>query len=147
MWRSTCRLGTYRAIVLKAGIFLGTTLGDCPLSLQRSRFQRLKFWPPASFPKESRRDRITALKAGRAEGARIPVDLVTASASGLDPHISPAAAEFQVPRVADARGMTEDSVRELVRQNTEGRQFGMLGEPRVNVLRLNLALDEQPHRK
>ncbi len=72
----------------------------------------------------------------------IPVDLVTSSGSGLDPHISPAAAEFQVPRIARERRMEEDQVRKLVRKHTEGRQFGILGEPRVNVLGLNLELDE-----
>lgn len=72
----------------------------------------------------------------------IPIDMVTTSASGFDPEISPAAAEFQLPRVAKERGMAVDQLRALVKKHTEGRQFGFLGEPRVNVLELNLALDE-----
>lgn len=75
-------------------------------------------------------------------GKPVPVDLITTSGSGLDPHISPAAAEFQIPRVARERNMSEDELREIVSAHTEGRQFGFLGEPRVNVLELNLALDE-----
>lgn len=76
-------------------------------------------------------------------GRPVPVDLVTTSGSGLDPHLSPAAAEFQIPRVARERGMSEDDVHRVVTEFTEGRQFGFLGEPRVNVLLLNLALDER----
>jgi K+-transporting ATPase ATPase C chain len=86
--------------------------------------------------------RIAALRAADPQATGlVPVDLVTASASGLDPDISPAAADYQVRRVARVRGLSEQSVRQLVRQRTTGRQFGILGEPRVNVLELNLRLD------
>ena len=76
-------------------------------------------------------------------GKQVPIDLVTTSGSGLDPHISPAAAEFQIPRVARERGMSEEELRQIVAARTEGRQFGFLGEPRVNVLELNIDLDSR----
>lgn len=88
------------------------------------------------------RARVEAIRAAHPDHTKsVPVDLVTASASGLDPHISPAAAEYQVGRVAKARNLSEDKLRELILSNTEGRSLGVLGESRVNVLRLNLALD------
>ena len=91
---------------------------------------------------EAVRARMAALRAADPDNrAGVPADLVSASASGLDPHISPAGAQFQLPRVARARGLPEERVRRLVAEHTQERQFGVLGEPRVHVLRLNLALD------
>jgi K+-transporting ATPase ATPase C chain len=90
------------------------------------------------------KERIAALRAADPGNmAPVPVDLVTASASGLDPHISPAAAEYQIARVARERNVSEEQVRKLLQQATEGRTFGILGEPRVSVLELNLLLDTQ----
>jgi K+-transporting ATPase ATPase C chain len=93
---------------------------------------------------EAVQGRIKALReADPSNMAPIPVDLVTASGSGLDPHISPAAAAYQVGRVARARGMSEAAVHQVVAQHTEGRTLGLLGEPRVNVLAVNLVLDQR----
>ena len=98
--------------------------------------------------KEAVEARIKTLReADPGNTTPIPVDLVTASASGLDPHISPAAAEYQVARVARARGLAPETVRNLVAMRTENRQWGIFGEPRVNVLELNLALDRLPSEK
>jgi len=92
------------------------------------------------------KDRIKALRdADPGNTAPVPVDLVTASGSGLDPHISVAAAQYQAARVAKARGLAADKVQSLIAAHTEGRTFGVLGEPRVNVLALNLALDGALH--
>jgi potassium-transporting ATPase KdpC subunit len=90
------------------------------------------------------KERLAAYRAenGLSESAPVPTDAVTASGSGLDPHISLQNAELQIPRVLKARGVAEEKVRELIRQNTNGRDFGVFGEPGVNVLQLNRALDQ-----
>jgi K+-transporting ATPase ATPase C chain len=123
--------------------FWGRLSATSPFPYNAAASSGSNFGPLHPGLKEAAEGRIAALQAAGSAGKTIPVDLVTASASGLDPHISPAAAEFQVRRVAASRKMSEDAVRELVRQSTEGRQLGVLGEPRVNVLRLNLALDRE----
>jgi len=91
------------------------------------------------------KERIAAYRAenGLSEIEPVPADAVTASGSGLDPHISLRNAQFQVPRIATARGLSEDKIRELVRQNIDGRDLGIFGDPGINVLQLNLVLDQQ----
>jgi potassium-transporting ATPase KdpC subunit len=100
--------------------------------------------PTSQKLRDAIKDRIDAYRTenGLSADQEVPADAVTASGSGLDPHISPRNAEFQVPRVAKARGLSEEKVRELIGQNTEGRDFGILGDLGVNVLQLNLALDQ-----
>jgi K+-transporting ATPase ATPase C chain len=101
--------------------------------------------PTSQKLNDSIKDRIAAYRAENdlTESQPVPADAVTASGSGLDPHISLQNAELQLPRVAKVRGLSEDKVRELVQQNTDGRNLGVFGDPGVNVLRLNIALDQQ----
>ena len=101
--------------------------------------------PTSQKLKDTIQERITAYRAenGLLETEPVPADAVTASGSGLDPEISLRNADLQVPRVVKARGVSEEKIREFVQQNTEGRDLGVLGEPGVNVLQLNLALDQQ----
>jgi K+-transporting ATPase ATPase C chain len=115
--------------------------GPTPYSAASSTGSNLGPTNPALL--DAVRKRVEPIrKAHPDQTGPVPVELVTASASGLDPHISPAAAEYQVVRVATARGLSVEEVRRLVAAHTEGRTFGLLGEPRVNVLRLNRALKE-----
>lgn len=127
----------------KPEYFWGRLSATGPFPYNAGASSGSNFGPLHPDLKKAAESRIAALNEAGSTGERIPVDLVTASASGLDPHISPAAAEFQVPRIAAARKMTEEAVRKLVARHTESRQLGLLGEPRVNVLQLNLALDDQ----
>jgi K+-transporting ATPase ATPase C chain len=122
--------------------FWGRLSATSPFPYNAAASSGSNYGPLSSTLTHAVQYRIDALKAADPTNNRpIPVDLVTASASGLDPHISVAAALYQVSRVARARGLSQDQVRGLVTQLTEGRQFGILGEPRVNVLKLNLALE------
>ena len=125
------------------GASSGTNLGPTSARLVNGIHRKLASGAddPGNF--DGIRDLAAAYRRenGLAEGAPVPPDAVTRSASGLDPEISPANAALQAARVAKARGVTEEAVRQLIRKHTRGRQFGLLGEPRVNVLELNLALD------
>ena len=131
-----------RPAVLRPRLFLVASVG-CGQGLRRRLIRRLEPGPDERRALIARvaddRDRLAATNPG----PRVPIELVTTSASGLDPHLSPAGAGFQVPRVARERGIEEAALRQLVAEVTEPRQFGILGEPRVNVLLLNLALDER----
>ena len=125
-----------------AGHFWSRPSATAPFPYNAAASSGSNLGPTNPALKEAVAARIRALHDADPDNPRpVPVDLVTASASGLDPHISPAAAEYQVERVAKARGLPVEKLRDLVARHTEGRQWGVLGEPRVNVLQLNLALD------
>jgi potassium-transporting ATPase KdpC subunit len=122
--------------------FWGRPSATGPMSNNASASSGSNLGPTNPALMDAVKVRVQALRdADPGNQQAVPVDLVTASASGLDPHISPAAAEYQLARVARVRNLSADVVRKLVAEHTEGRQFGVLGEPRVNVLELNLALD------
>jgi K+-transporting ATPase ATPase C chain len=122
--------------------FWGRLSSTAPFPYNAAASSGSNYGPSNPALREAVQARIDALKAVDPDNNEpVPVDLVTFSASGLDPDISVAAADYQVPRVARYRGLNEEQVKALVNQFTEGRQFGILGEPRVNVLKLNLALD------
>ena len=127
----------------RTAVLLVPAVGHGPGALQRRRLQRARTYGPTNPAQiDAVKGRVDALKAADSSNtAPIPVDLVTGSGSGLDPDISPAAAEYQVARVARNRKLSEDIVRAQVARFTHGRQFGFLGEARVTVLPLNLALD------
>jgi potassium-transporting ATPase KdpC subunit len=147
------------SLIVRDGRAIGSRLVGQPFSDPRYFWGRLSATTPIPYDAaastgsnlgplnpallDAARARIAALRAADPGTAGpVPVDLVTASGSGLDPHLSPAAAEVQVARVARARGLSRELVRVIVRRHTEGRTFGLLGEPRVNVLGTNLALDD-----
>jgi K+-transporting ATPase ATPase C chain len=125
------------------GYFWGRLSATAPFPYNAAASSGSNYGPTNPALRQAIKARMDALRAVDPDNSEpIPVDLVTYSASGLDPHISVAAADYQVARVARYRGLSVQQVRALVDRSTEGRQFGILGEPRVNVLQLNLALDK-----
>lgn len=123
--------------------FWGRPSATGPFAYNASASSGSNLGPAYDVLKKAVADRVAALKSADPENTDpVPVDLVTASGSGLDPHITPASAEYQVGRVAKRRGLEEEVVRGLIARQTEGRQFGVLGEQRVHLLGLNLALDD-----
>lgn len=124
-----------------ARYFWGRLSATAPVAYNAASSGASNYGPLNPALEQAASGRLAALEQAGSPASGVPVDLVTASGSGLDPHISPAAAEFQVPRVARARGIPEATVRDAVRRHTLGRQLGLLGEPRVNVLMVNLDLD------
>jgi len=122
--------------------FWGRLSATGPFAYNAAASSGSNYGPMSDALLDAVKSRVEALRAADPENPNlIPVDLVTASASGLDPHISPASAEYQIARVARVRGLTEGRVREVVARHTSGRQLRLLGEPTVNVLSLNLELD------
>lgn len=149
------------SLIVKNGKAVGSELIGQPFSSAKYFWSRLSATSPFAYNAgastgsnygpmnpaliDAAQKRIHDLKSADSLSTQpVPVDLATASGSGLDPHISLASALYQLPRVAGARNISSEQVRSLVQQSTEQRQFGLLGEPRVNVLKLNLALDEMP---
>lgn len=126
-----------------ARYFWGRPSATGPLPYNAAASTGSNYGPTNPAQLDAVKARADSIKSAHADQkGPIPIDLVTASGSGLDPHISPAAAEYQVGRVAQARSLDPQTVRDLVAKHAEGRTFGLLGEPRINVLELNLALDD-----
>jgi K+-transporting ATPase ATPase C chain len=125
------------------GYFWGRPSATSPIPYNAAASTGSNYGPTNPTQLDAVKQRVESLRQSELdEHSAVPIDLVTASGSGLDPHISPAAADYQVPRIARVRGIDEDEVRRAIAENVEGRTIGLFGEPRVNVLRLNLALDE-----